>query len=64
MLIYNIGRWRNVSLKLPPLLLLTCQYFTVYSLTGAQLRHNDFRIFNETFKTTSQTLSENMQGQA
>ena len=43
--------------------------------TGAQLRHNDFRIFadlsriftyncDETFKTTSQTLSENMPGHA
>ena len=44
-------------------------------LTGAQLRHNDFRIFadpsriftyncDKTFKTTSLTLSENMQGHA
>ena len=43
--------------------------------TGAQLRHNDFRIFadpsrlftyncDETFKTTSWTLSENMPGHA
>ena len=41
------------------------------TLTGAQLRHNDFRIFadpsriftyncDETFKTTSRTLSENI----
>ena len=44
-------------------------------VTGAQLRHNDFRIFadqsriftyncDETFKTTSQTLNENMPGHA
>ena len=43
--------------------------------TGAQLRHNDFRIFAdpsriftyncaETFKTTSRNLSENMPGHA
>ena len=43
--------------------------------TGAQLRHNDFRIFadpsriftyncDETFKTTPRTLSENMPGHA
>ena len=45
------------------------------NLTGAQLRHNDFRIFadpsriftynyDETFKTTSRTLGENMPGHA
>ena len=44
-------------------------------ITGAQLRHNDFRIFadpsqiftyncDKTFKTTSWTLSENMPGHA
>ena len=47
------------------------EYFT----TGAQLRHNDFRIFadpsriftyncDETFKTTSRTLIEYMPGHA
>ena len=50
-------------------------YFIVLINTGAQLRHNDFRIFadpsriftyncDETFKTTSRTLSENMPGHA
>ena len=45
------------------------------SITGAQLRHNDFRIFadqsriftyncDETFKTMSRNLSEKMTGQA
>ena len=44
-------------------------------ITGAQLRHNDFRIFadpsriftyncDETFKTTSRYLSEKMPGHA
>ena len=44
-------------------------------VTGAQLRHNDFRIFadpsriftyncDETFKTTSRNLSEKMPGHA
>ena len=44
-------------------------------ITGAQLRHNDFRIFadlsriftyncDETFKTTSRNLSEKMPGHA
>ena len=47
----------------------------IICITGAQLRHNDFRIFTDpsriftdncdkTFKTTSQTLSENMPGHA
>ena len=47
--------------------------YLVSSLTGAQLRHNDFRIFadpsriftyncDETFKTTSRNLSEKMPG--
>ena len=49
--------------------------FWVNNITGAQLHHNDFRIFadlsriftyncDETFKTTSRNLSENMPGHA
>ena len=51
------------------------QYFNASNNTGAQLRHNDFRIFadpsriftyncDETFKTTSRNLSKKMPGHA
>ena len=51
------------------------QNLFIWNITGAQLRHNDFRIFadasriftyncDETFKTTSWNLSEKMPGDA